>query len=154
MRFLIYLPEASSIVFAEVLTCDLETGYDTAKGATQLIVCCGQNGRIFSEIGVISPMATCGAPLASPSVFMILKMTSERYPGQARCARTEGHSLDGAWENAPDMEHATNIVIASACILDGAFLCRDESLCDRLTWSASCRGVCRNLECTRVFRAW
>ena len=82
---------------------------------------------------------------------MILEVTLERYPGQARYASTEGHSLDGAWENAPDMDHASNTVIASVCILDGAFLCRDESLCARLMWSAACRGVCRNLECTRGF---
>ena len=104
-------------MFAEALTDELET----TNGSTQLIVSCGQDGNIFSEIGVISPMATCGAPLAFPSATVIFEVTFVSYPGQVRHVLTEGHSLDGEWGDAPDMEHATNIVVASVCTLDGAF---------------------------------
>ena len=82
---------------------------------------CGQDSTFISEIGVISPLANCGAPLAVPSATVISEVTFVSYPGQVRHVRTEGHSLDGKWENATDKEYATNMVFASVCTLDGAF---------------------------------
>ena len=90
-------------------------------GSTQFIVTCGQDGDFTPVIGMISPMATCGAPLAFPSATVISEVTSVSYPGQVRYMCLEGHSLDGKWENASDMEHTTNMMFASACTLDGAF---------------------------------
>ena len=61
----------STTVLSEGLTDEVETGYETTNGSTQLIVSYDQDGNIIPEIGMINPIETCGAPLALPSATVI-----------------------------------------------------------------------------------
>ena len=79
----------------EELTEELATGYETTNGTMQLIVSCGQDGDFIPEIGMISPVATSGAPLAFPSASVIAEVAFVCCPRQVRHKSVEGHSSDG-----------------------------------------------------------
>ena len=76
----------------EELTHELATGSERTNVSMQLNVGCGQDGDF---IGMISPIATGGAPLAFPSASEIAEVTLVSYPRQVRQVIFDGRSSDG-----------------------------------------------------------